>query len=1030
MLVFTIIIILVICVGIYYIFMREKSTQEPGIFTQEEQVEEGFFDNSSMPSSCTPTQISNTVRNTTGGRPSFVTLTGPSCVKVGEYFTVQANLDSGAGKGHWALNGVRNAGCLNPGCGFMAPKTAGIAIITYEFTNITGTLQIQVVENSPQSAPTPTQPIPTVCNPTQISNTVNNTTGSKPSFVTLTGPSCVNIGENFTVQANLDSGAGKAYWALNGVLNAGCLNPGCGFTAPKTPGIAIVTYVFTNITGILQIQVVDNKVVDNIIVSPKIDGDICQNLGSPSSDNKIRNYTKSECNTLGGTWSTNGECIKRSGGSYSWDCRCLNNPPPPTCPQPPPPAPVIPTAPVTCPNGSTDVSNSFQITQGVPAPLNIMWYTKGDIPKLIVQYKDTPKSFSEVPEGVLKTRRNTSLPVVKFDFFNDSKIQDANSVLAVEKINGITFGSFQGVPCAQFDTKNSYIKMLNSVSGSAFCSYTTKLYVSGFGGPYKQNRFFALRQGGASDDTTGNMKNSVAIEGGINGNDGSVTISLKCNTQTDDPKNILLVTSPRNMIKVNTWYHIGVVFTTCLTYCKLYINGTTVKENNNTRIAPGFYTDRIYDYASIGHGYSGWGDATAPMPFMGGMAWQHWFDYPLSDKDVIADMDTHTGITATTTVTSSMNTGNDDSVILPAPATIKPLSVHKCFIANLPSVIIPNPYNFNIPPPAPGPGPAPAPAPTPVTPAGPKVGNVHVVCEVGQCVWGTNTGWIGTAAPNTGIKWIWGTPDGATYAPLGRVFVFYGDFNNTGAAKTFLIAASADNFGRVFIADPAKGLDLGTALDVFGTPFLAFAGEKAVTLPTGVSRIFMLGENGGGSPNPAAVWLTVKDSSTNKVVFKTDQSWNFQGITGGNVLPIAELGTGPWGMDAQWVGGFFNQRVLNAGAPPFWIWTNTPATVGKWYSFTKTIENPVGSPVLVNIFGAIDNIGRIYINGIDITGAPINGFISTTYTIPAGTVNIEIRACNTKYANAGIWFYVQIPNSPSVLAVSAEDWTWSPSKAP
>jgi hypothetical protein len=373
-----------------------------------------------------------------------------------------------------------------------------------------------------------------------------------------------------------------------------------------------------------------------------------------------------------------------------------------------------------------------------------------------------------------------------------------------------------------------------------------------------------------------------------------------------------------------------------------------------------------------------------------------------------------------------MNTGNDDSVILPAPATIKPLSVHKCFIANLPSVIIPNPYNFNIPV-----TPSVTPSVTPpVTPAGPKVGNVHVVCEVGQCVWGTNTGWIGTAAPNTGIKWIWGTPDGATYAPLGRVFVFYGDFNNTGAAKTFLIAASADNFGRVFIADPAKGLDLGTALDVFGTPFLAFAGEKAVTLPTGVSRIFMLGENGGGSPNPAAVWLTVKDSSTNKVVFKTDQSWNFQGITGGNVLPIAELGTGPWGMDAQWVGGFFNQRVLNAGAPPFWIWTNTPATVGKWYSFTKTIENPVGSPVLVNIFGAIDNIGRIYINGIDITGAPINGFISTTYTIPAGTVNIEIRACNTKYANAGIWFYVQIPNSPSVLAVSAEDWTWSPSKAP
>jgi hypothetical protein len=122
--------------------------------------------------------------------------------------------------------------------------------------------------------------------------------------------------------------------------------------------------------------------------------------------------------------------------------------------------------------------------------------------------------------------------------------------------------------------------------------------------------------------------------------------------------------------------------------------------------------------------------------------------------------------------------------------------------------------------------------------------------------------------------------------------------------------------------------------------------------------------------------------------------------------------------------------VLHAGSPPFWIWTNKPATVGTWYSFTTIMVNPTGSPVLVNIFGAIDNIGRIYINGIDITGSPINGFISTTYNIPVGPVSIEVRACNTKYANAGIWLYIQVPNSPSVLAVTAEDWHWTVSKAP
>jgi len=55
----------------------------------------------------------------------------------------------------------------------------------------------------------------------------------------------------------------------------------------------------------------------------------CGTLGRASNDNSIRVYTKEECDTLGGNFAGNGECLVKTGGSYSWDCRSLNDPPAP-----------------------------------------------------------------------------------------------------------------------------------------------------------------------------------------------------------------------------------------------------------------------------------------------------------------------------------------------------------------------------------------------------------------------------------------------------------------------------------------------------------------------------------------------------------------------------------------------------------------------------------------------------------------------------------------------------------------------------
>ena len=51
----------------------------------------------------------------------------------------------------------------------------------------------------------------------------------------------------------------------------------------------------------------------------------CKRYGYPDADNRIRLYTQEECNALTGNFHGNGECTKREGGSFSWDCRELNN---------------------------------------------------------------------------------------------------------------------------------------------------------------------------------------------------------------------------------------------------------------------------------------------------------------------------------------------------------------------------------------------------------------------------------------------------------------------------------------------------------------------------------------------------------------------------------------------------------------------------------------------------------------------------------------------------------------------------------
>jgi hypothetical protein len=94
---------------------------------------------------CNSAPVQNTVRRGAGD-PTYLTLTGPGCVKKGEVFSVSAGGDwrQSASGAVWAQNGVGNYGCRNPGCGFYAPKTAGKTTVTYTMRGLQGKLDIKV----------------------------------------------------------------------------------------------------------------------------------------------------------------------------------------------------------------------------------------------------------------------------------------------------------------------------------------------------------------------------------------------------------------------------------------------------------------------------------------------------------------------------------------------------------------------------------------------------------------------------------------------------------------------------------------------------------------------------------------------------------------------------------------------------------------------------------------------------------------------------------------------------------------------
>jgi hypothetical protein len=95
-------------------------------------------------------------------------------------------------------------------------------------------------------------------------------------------------------------------------------------------------------------------------------------LGYPSTDNSIRLYNAPDCDALDGVYIPDGQCLTKTGGSYSLTCRALNTVTPPT----PPSDPTLSLLPLPSPPVSSSSPVVNPPTPLIPTPPPI----QGDMP--------------------------------------------------------------------------------------------------------------------------------------------------------------------------------------------------------------------------------------------------------------------------------------------------------------------------------------------------------------------------------------------------------------------------------------------------------------------------------------------------------------------------------------------------------------------------------------------------------------------------------------------------------------------------
>jgi len=266
-----------------------------------------------------------------------------------------------------------------------------------------------------------------------------------------------------------------------------------------------------------------------------------------------------------------------------------------------------------------------------PRKLDIFWFKDHDRATFSQRVSEN-RAFSEYRDIApydLSLHVPSNYPLVRWDFYN-SILDDRNYVLRSSS-NDLEFGNKDGKKCILLNKQNSSLSINNNIRGTAFKSFTYKVYVDSV--PNYWSRLFSFRNGPTNCDPSDTHGNSITIEGGLCA-DGSIWMGAKTKA---GPFYVWSKTEVATF-PMNKWFHVSFVYDDDFKGSSIYFNGEIVKRTRDERCPADVFQNTTYDSISIGLGH--YAKECNQQPIYCGIAWAHWFDYTLDKNGVRKDLTT------------------------------------------------------------------------------------------------------------------------------------------------------------------------------------------------------------------------------------------------------------------------------------------------------------------------------------------------------------------------------------------------------
>ena len=291
-------------------------------------------------------------------------------------------------------------------------------------------------------------------------------------------------------------------------------------------------------------------------------------------------------------------------------------------------------------------SAPFWITGKNSYPLDMFWYaiSSPNFQAWVQGLRESMYVPDELGASAFNLTVPKNFPLCRWDFYNMDDTERNNVLSSVS--HNIDFTTFGKKKCAVFRSWKSVIRIANPMRLGAFKSYTYMINTNN----KTRCRLFSLTNYGSSlagNQYLNEKRNQCdVLEGGLTA-DGRLWAGFKFRAIGTMNSNYAIYKESAQVVIPNTWVHVAYVFDPDLDGIKLYCNGGLVASATSKKDMPRNVGDILTSYMRSGIGCGpyefdmnnkdGYAE-TNPHPFVGYMAWAHWFDYTMSKELVQLDM--------------------------------------------------------------------------------------------------------------------------------------------------------------------------------------------------------------------------------------------------------------------------------------------------------------------------------------------------------------------------------------------------------